>query len=103
MWRPEQVLVLLESGGGEVSAFGLASSTLARLKEHGFRLTVCVDKVRRRPRLRSRSISWPKNLGGFDYCSPFASSGGHERKNDVGKRNLSEHIRLHTHIPVHQE
>lgn len=41
-----QVVVLLESGGGEVTAFGLAAAKLARLKDSGFKLTVCVDKVR---------------------------------------------------------
>lgn len=39
------MVLCLESGGGEVSAFGLAAAKLARLKECGFRLTVCVDKV----------------------------------------------------------
>lgn len=37
---------MLESGGGEVTAFGLAAAKLIRLKDSGFKLTVCVDKVR---------------------------------------------------------
>lgn len=41
-----QVVVMLESGGGEVTAFGLAAAKLIRLKDSGFKLTVCVDKVR---------------------------------------------------------
>eukprot|EP00752_Nemacystus_decipiens_P011483 g10195.t1 len=41
----DEVVVLLESGGGEVSAFGLAATKLASLRGKGFRLTVCVDKV----------------------------------------------------------
>lgn len=40
-----QVVVLMESGGGEVTAFGLAAAKLTRLKDTGFKLTVCVDKV----------------------------------------------------------
>lgn len=39
---------MLESGGGEVTAFGLAAAKLARLTAGGFELTVCVDKVRGR-------------------------------------------------------
>eukprot|EP00904_Undaria_pinnatifida_P003285 jgi/Undpi1/12958/HiC_scaffold_7.g02624.m1 len=39
------VVLLLESGGGEVTAYGLAAAKLARLKDKGFRLTICVDKV----------------------------------------------------------
>lgn len=41
----DEVVVRLESGGGQVSAYGLASSQLARIKEVGLGLTVCVDKV----------------------------------------------------------
>ncbi|AWY20300.1 protease SohB [Moraxella bovis] len=41
----DEVLVRLESGGGQVNAYGLASSQLARLKEAGLTLTVCVDKI----------------------------------------------------------
>ncbi|MDO4449470.1 MAG: protease SohB [Moraxella sp.] len=41
----DEVVVRLESGGGQVSAYGLASSQLARIKEAGLGLTVCVDKV----------------------------------------------------------
>ena len=44
--RPEdEVVVRLESGGGLVHSYGLASSQLARIREAGVPLTVCVDKV----------------------------------------------------------
>ncbi len=41
----DEVVVRLESRGGMVHAYGLASSQLQRIKEHGIGLTVCVDKV----------------------------------------------------------
>ncbi|STZ55742.1 Probable protease sohB [Moraxella lacunata] len=41
----DEVVVRLESGGGQVNAYGLASSQLARLKQAGLILTVCVDKI----------------------------------------------------------
>ena len=41
----DEVVVRLESRGGMVHAYGLASSQLDRIKEHGVSLTVCVDKV----------------------------------------------------------
>ncbi|MHC4391800.1 MAG: protease SohB [Planctomycetota bacterium] len=41
----DEVLVRLESGGGLVSAYGLAASQLARIKAKGLKLTVSVDKV----------------------------------------------------------
>ncbi len=41
----DEVVVRLESRGGMVHAYGLASSQLQRIKEHGVALTVCVDKV----------------------------------------------------------
>ena len=41
-----EVVVLLESGGGGVSAYGLASSHLLRMREHpDIKLTVCVDSI----------------------------------------------------------
>ncbi len=44
--KPEdEVVVLLESGGGVVHSYGLASSQLARIKSAGLKLTVCVDRV----------------------------------------------------------
>lgn len=41
----DEVLLRLESGGGMVHAYGLASSQLQRIRDHGINLTVCVDKV----------------------------------------------------------
>jgi serine protease SohB len=41
----EQVLVRLENSGGTVHEHGFAASQLVRLKEHGLKLVVAVDKV----------------------------------------------------------
>lgn len=41
----DEVLLRLESGGGMVHAYGLASSQLQRIRDKGVNLTVCVDKV----------------------------------------------------------
>ena len=41
----DEVVVRLESGGGMVHSYGFAASQLARLREDGVKLTVCVDKV----------------------------------------------------------
>jgi len=41
----DEVVVRLESSGGMVHAYGLASSQLQRVREHDIDLTVCVDKV----------------------------------------------------------
>lgn len=41
----DEVLVRLESGGGVVHGYGLASSQLERLKQADIKLTVAVDKV----------------------------------------------------------
>lgn len=41
----DEVVIRLESGGGMVHSYGLASSQLARIKQHDIPLTVCVDKV----------------------------------------------------------
>ncbi|AMN67423.1 MULTISPECIES: protease SohB [unclassified Psychrobacter] len=41
----DEVVVRLESGGGLVHGYGLAAAQLARLKDAGLKLTVCVDKV----------------------------------------------------------
>lgn len=41
----DEIVVKLESGGGMVHAYGLAASQLARIREAGVPLTVCVDKV----------------------------------------------------------
>ncbi|MDH3217922.1 MAG: protease SohB [Gammaproteobacteria bacterium] len=41
----DELVLRLESRGGMVHSYGLASSQLQRIKEHGIGLTVCVDKV----------------------------------------------------------
>jgi len=41
----DEVVLRLESGGGMVHSYGLASSQLARVRQAGVPLTVCVDKV----------------------------------------------------------
>lgn len=41
----DEVVVNVESGGGLVHSYGLASSQLARITERKIPLTVCVDKV----------------------------------------------------------
>lgn len=44
--RPEDaVMVRLESGGGIVHSYGLAASQLKRVRDHGHKLYVSVDKV----------------------------------------------------------
>ncbi|KAB8031926.1 protease SohB [Fluviispira multicolorata] len=44
--RPiDEIIVRLESPGGMVHSYGLASSQLARIREHNIPLTICVDKV----------------------------------------------------------
>ncbi len=41
----DRVLLRLESPGGMVHGYGLAASQLVRLRDAGFHLTICVDKV----------------------------------------------------------
>ncbi|MGA8135489.1 MULTISPECIES: protease SohB [Pseudomonas] len=41
----DEVVLRLESGGGMVHSYGLASSQLARIREAGVPLTICIDKV----------------------------------------------------------
>jgi len=43
--KDDEVVVRLESPGGLVHAYGLASSQLERIKSRGVRLTICVDRV----------------------------------------------------------
>lgn len=43
--KGDEVVVRLESGGGMVPGYGLAAAQLARLKEAGLVLTICVDKI----------------------------------------------------------
>lgn len=41
----DEVLLRLESAGGVVHGYGLAASQMLRLKAHGLKLTVAIDKV----------------------------------------------------------
>lgn len=41
----DEVVIKLESAGGMVHSYGLASSQLDRIRQHNIPLTVCVDKV----------------------------------------------------------
>lgn len=41
----DRVVLRLESPGGAVHGYGLAAAQLVRLREAGFHLTICVDKV----------------------------------------------------------
>ena len=43
--KDDEVVLRLESPGGQVHAYGLASSQLERVKQKGVPLTVCVDMV----------------------------------------------------------
>ena len=39
------MVIRLESPGGLVHGYGLAAAQVARLREAGFKVTICVDKV----------------------------------------------------------
>eukprot|EP00537_Pseudo-nitzschia_pungens_P004288 CAMPEP_0172359932 /NCGR_PEP_ID=MMETSP1060-20121228/4041_1 /TAXON_ID=37318 /ORGANISM="Pseudo-nitzschia pungens, Strain cf. cingulata" /LENGTH=689 /DNA_ID=CAMNT_0013081757 /DNA_START=69 /DNA_END=2138 /DNA_ORIENTATION=+ len=41
----DEVLVILQSGGGTVTGYGLAAGQLTRLKEKGLKLTIAVEQV----------------------------------------------------------
>jgi serine protease SohB len=41
----DEVAIVLESAGGTIHGYGLAASQLSRIRDHGVRLTVIVDKV----------------------------------------------------------
>ena len=41
----DNIVLRLESPGGLVHGYGLAAAQLARLREAGFHLTICIDKV----------------------------------------------------------
>lgn len=43
--QQDEVLLRLESGGGMVHSYGLASSQLQRIRNQSIPLTVCIDKV----------------------------------------------------------
>lgn len=41
----DEALIVLQSGGGTVTGYGLAAGQLVRLKEKGLKLTICVEQV----------------------------------------------------------
>ena len=41
----DEALVVLQSGGGTVTGYGLAAAQLARFKQAGMKLTICVEQV----------------------------------------------------------
>ena len=41
----DEVLLILQSGGGTVTGYGLAAAQLQRLKRKGLKLTICVEQV----------------------------------------------------------
>merc|ERR1712127_213359 len=41
----DEALLVLQSGGGTVTGYGLAAAQLQRFKEKGLRLTICVEQV----------------------------------------------------------
>lgn len=41
----DEALVVLQSGGGTVTGYGLAAAQLQRFKENGMKLTICVEQV----------------------------------------------------------
>jgi serine protease SohB len=43
--KDDEVLVRLESGGGQVHAYGLAAAQLKRIRDREIRLTVAIDKI----------------------------------------------------------
>jgi ClpP class serine protease len=49
----DEALLVLESGGGTVTGYGLAAGQLLRFKEAGIKLTICVEQVRISSLLRS--------------------------------------------------
>jgi hypothetical protein len=81
----DEVVLLLESGGGAVPHYGRAAYELARLRQHGVHLTVCVDKVAASggymmAAVADRIVAAPFAYVGSVYfpCFPFtALSRGH--------------------------
>lgn len=43
--KEDEVMLRLESPGGLVHSYGFASSQLTRIRQHGLKLTICVDMV----------------------------------------------------------
>ena len=41
----DEALLVLQTGGGTVTGYGLAAAQLKRFKQHGIKLTICVEQV----------------------------------------------------------
>jgi len=41
----DEALLVLQTGGGTVTGYGLAAAQLQRFKKHGMKLTICVEQV----------------------------------------------------------
>ncbi|WP_278388125.1 protease SohB [Pseudomonas oryzihabitans] len=65
----DEVVVRLESGGGLVHSYGLAASQLARIRQAGIPLTICVDKV------AASGGYMMACIGDRILCAPFAILG----------------------------
>ncbi len=65
----DEVVLRLESGGGMVHSYGLASSQLVRIRQAGVPLTVCVDKV------AASGGYMMACIGEKILCAPFAILG----------------------------
>ncbi|KAL3791013.1 hypothetical protein HJC23_003002 [Cyclotella cryptica] len=67
-----EIIILLESPGGAVSSYGLASSHLQRLRSTpGVKLTICIDTVAASGGYMMACMASPGQL----YCAPFAMVG----------------------------
>ena len=66
-----EVILLLDSGGGTVQDYGLASSQLARLRDEQIKLSVCVDRVAASGGYMMACQATPGQL----FAAPFAMIG----------------------------
>ncbi|KAL3930675.1 MAG: hypothetical protein SGPRY_001437 [Prymnesium sp.] len=88
--RGDEVVLVLNTGGGTVTGYGLAAAQLVRIKQGGLPLTICVEQtITRRsssPPLAALITSWPMQVaasGGYMMAcvadrlvaSPFAVLG----------------------------
>lgn len=67
--KEDEVVLRLESPGGSVDGYGLASSQLVRIREAGIPLTICVDNV------AASGGYMMACLGNTIMCAPFAVLG----------------------------
>lgn len=65
----DEIVVRLESPGGSVDGYGLASSQLVRIRDAGIPLTICVDNV------AASGGYMMACLGNTIMCAPFAVLG----------------------------